>query len=72
MVLSWKSVECPLWIGSEVLSQVEEFRVMSEGRMAQEMDSVCSNVDFVLVCCGEEEFSQKARLSVYQSVNHCS
>ena len=26
MVLSWKSVECPFWVGGESLPQVEEFK----------------------------------------------
>ena len=38
MVLSRKTVECPFWLGNEILPQVEEFKYlgvlfMSEGRM---------------------------------------
>ena len=43
MVLSWKWVGCLLWVGSEVLPQVEEFKYfwvlfMSDGRREREID----------------------------------
>ncbi len=43
MVLSRKRVECPLWVGDEILPQVEEFKYLgvlftSEGRMEREID----------------------------------
>ena len=43
MVVSSIRVECPLWIGSEVLTQVEEFKYLgvlftSGGRMEQDID----------------------------------
>ncbi|KAI3353859.1 hypothetical protein L3Q82_004862 [Scortum barcoo] len=43
MVLSWKRVDCPLWVGEEFLPQVEDFKYLgvlftSEGKMEREMD----------------------------------
>ncbi|KAI3364565.1 hypothetical protein L3Q82_010836 [Scortum barcoo] len=43
MVLDRKRVACPLWVGGEVLPQVEEFKYLgvlftSEGKMEREID----------------------------------
>ncbi len=43
MVLSWKRVDCPLWVREELLPQVEEFKYhgvlfRSEGKMEREID----------------------------------
>ena len=44
MVLIRKRLDCPLWVGGDLLPQVEEFKYlgvlfMSERRMEQEIDT---------------------------------
>ena len=78
MVLTWKRVECPLQVGSEVLPQVEEFvylRVsfMSEGRMEQEIDRRLSSAPAVMgilywSVVVKRELSQKVRLCVHRLI----
>jgi len=49
MVLSRKRVECPLWVGNEILPQAEEFKYLgvlftSEGLMEREIDRwICAS-----------------------------
>ncbi|XP_051775984.1 uncharacterized protein LOC127526050 [Erpetoichthys calabaricus] len=78
MVLSWKRVECPLRVGSEILPQVEEFKYlgvlfMSEGRMEREIDRRIGAASTVMRALHrsvvvKKELSRKAKLSIYQSI----
>ncbi|KAI3360279.1 hypothetical protein L3Q82_014587 [Scortum barcoo] len=52
MVLDRKRVACPLWVGGEVLPQVEEFKYLG--------------VLFTVVV--KKELSRKAKLSIYRSI----
>ena len=68
MVLNRKRVECTLWVGDEILPQVEEFKYLgvlftSEGRMEREIDrcGVCSNADSARIRCGEEGAEPKGK-----------
>ncbi|TWW54834.1 hypothetical protein D4764_0259720, partial [Takifugu flavidus] len=80
MVLARKKVECLLWVGEEVLPQVEEFKYLgilftSEGRMEREIErylriGVGSAVMRVLnrSVMVKKELSRKAKLSSYRSI----
>ncbi|KAK0152442.1 putative uncharacterized transposon-derived protein F52C9.6 [Merluccius polli] len=78
MVLNRKRVECTLRVGDEILPQVEEFKYLgvlftSEGRMEREIDrriGVASAVMRTLhgSVAVKRELSQKAKLSIYQSI----
>jgi len=78
MVLSWKRVECPLQVGNEILSQVEEFKYLgvlftSEGRMEREIDGWIGAASAVMWALHwsvvvKKELSQKAKLSIYWSI----
>ena len=53
MVLSRKRVERSLWVGNEILPQVEEFKYLgvlftSEGRMEREIDGRIGGASAVL------------------------
>ena len=69
MVLSQQRVKCPLWVGSEVLPQVEEFKylrglLMSEGSITDKIDRQIGAAS-ALMCRSvvvKRELSQKARL----------
>ena len=52
-VLSEKKVDCLLRVGSEVLPQVEESECLGV-LFTSGSYSVCSNVDSVPICCGEQ------------------
>ena len=78
MVLSWKRAECLLWVGSEVLPQVQVFKylgilLISDGRWERVIDrqidaasAVVQTLSWSVVV--KRELSQKARPSVYQSI----
>lgn len=71
MVHSWKSVECPLWVGGQVAApsggvQVYLGFVLKRGELGN-WCSLGSSVGAVLVCCGEET-SVKVSLSVYRLI----
>uniref|UniRef100_A0A8C6PHS8 Reverse transcriptase domain-containing protein n=1 Tax=Nothobranchius furzeri TaxID=105023 RepID=A0A8C6PHS8_NOTFU len=78
MVLIWKRVECLFRVGDEVLPQVVEFKYLwvlftSEGKLEREIDrriGAASAVMQVLYRSAvmKRELSQKAKLSIYQSV----
>uniref|UniRef100_A0A3B3QX38 Reverse transcriptase domain-containing protein n=1 Tax=Paramormyrops kingsleyae TaxID=1676925 RepID=A0A3B3QX38_9TELE len=78
MVLSWKRVECSLQVGEEVLPQVVEFKYlrvlfMSEGRMEREINRQIGAASAVMRVLHrpvmvKKELSQKAKLSIYQSI----
>lgn len=78
MVLSWKKVDCSLWVGGELLPTVEEFKYLgvlftSEGRLEQEVDRwtgaaaavMCSLYQTIVV---KRELSMRVMLSIYQSI----
>ncbi|XP_029984805.1 uncharacterized protein LOC115415389 [Sphaeramia orbicularis] len=75
MVLSRKRVECPLRVGEDVLSQVDEFKYLrilftSEGRMEREVDRQIGAASTVMRTLNlsvvvKRELSQKAMLSIY-------
>ncbi|KAK0135127.1 hypothetical protein N1851_029060 [Merluccius polli] len=75
MVLCWKTVECSLRVGSELLPQVKEFQYLgvlftSEGKMEHEMDrriGAASAVMWVLYQnVVKTEMSRKAKVLIYQ------
>ncbi|KAK0147792.1 Craniofacial development protein 2 [Merluccius polli] len=78
MVLNRKRVECTLWVEDEILPQVEEFKYLgvlftSEGRMEQEIDRQIGAASAVMWTLHgsvvvKRELSQKAKLSIYQSI----
>ncbi|KAI3373259.1 hypothetical protein L3Q82_006385 [Scortum barcoo] len=78
MVLDRKRVACPLWVGGEVLPQVEEFKYlgvlfMSEGKMECEIDRQIGVVSAVMrsvyrTIVVKKELSRKAKLSIYRSI----
>ena len=50
MVLSWKRVDCPLWVGGESLPQFEEFKYLgvffaSQGKMEREIGRLGSALE---------------------------
>ncbi|KAK3510855.1 hypothetical protein QTP70_022797 [Hemibagrus guttatus] len=80
MVLDRKKVACTLQVGGEFLPQVEEFKYlgvlfMSEGRMDHEIDRRIGAAAAVMRSMYQSvvvkrELSQKAKLSIYQSIYH--
>ena len=78
MVLCRKKVACPLRVGTEFLPQVEEFKYLgvlftSEGKMEREIDRRIGAAAAVMrslyrTVVVKKELSQKARLSIYQSI----
>ncbi|TWW56333.1 hypothetical protein D4764_08G0003200 [Takifugu flavidus] len=78
MVLSWKKVECLLWVKEEILPQVEVFKYLgvlftSEGRMEQEIDRRIGAASAVMRTLHrsvvvKRELSRKAKLSIYRSI----
>ncbi|KAK0144408.1 Ankyrin repeat and sterile alpha motif domain-containing protein 1B [Merluccius polli] len=78
MVLCRKMVDCSLRVGSELLPQVKEFKYlqilfMSEGKMECEMDRRIGAASAVMralyrTVVVKRELSQKAKLSIYQSI----
>ncbi|KAK3546902.1 hypothetical protein QTP86_003774 [Hemibagrus guttatus] len=78
MVLDRKKVACTLQVGGEVLPQVEEFKYLwvlftSEGRMDREIDRWIGAAAAVMrsmyrSVVVKKELSQKAKLSIYQSI----
>ncbi|GAA6099878.1 uncharacterized protein LOC111191400, partial [Tachysurus ichikawai] len=78
MVLSRKRVACPLQVGGELLSQVEEFKYLgvlftSEGRMERKIDRWIGGSSAVMrsiyrSVVVKKELSCKAKLSIYQSI----
>ncbi|KAI3358013.1 hypothetical protein L3Q82_003033 [Scortum barcoo] len=78
MVLNWKRVACPLWVGGEVLPQVEEFKDLgvlftSEGKMEREIDRRIGTASAVMrsgyrTVMVKKEPSRKVKLSIYWSV----
>ncbi|XP_065817852.1 uncharacterized protein [Labrus bergylta] len=78
MVLCRKKVDCSLQVGSESLSQVEEFKYLgvlftSEGRMECEIDRRTGSASAVMqaLCrtvVAKRELSLKAKLSIYRSI----
>ncbi|KAF7652554.1 hypothetical protein LDENG_00095270 [Lucifuga dentata] len=78
MVLCRKKVDCSLQVRGESLPQTEEFKYlgllfMSEGRMEREIDRQIGTASEVLrtlyrTVVVKRELSQKARLSIYQSI----
>ncbi|KAI3376739.1 hypothetical protein L3Q82_000006 [Scortum barcoo] len=73
MVLDRKRVACPLRVGGEVLSQVEEFKYLgvlftSEGKMEREIDRRIGAASAVMrsvyrTVVVKKELSRKAKLS---------
>ena len=73
MVLSRKRVDCPLWVGGELL-QLEEFKYLgvlftSEGRMEREIDRRIGAVSAVMRLLKrsvvvKRELNQKENLSI--------
>jgi len=71
-------VEFPLWVGNEILPQVEEFRYLgvlftSEGRMEREIDRRIGAASAVIQALHrpvvvKKELNQKAKLSIYRSI----
>ena len=71
-------MECTLWVGDEILPQVEEFKYlgvlfMSEGRMEREIDRRIGAASAVMRTLHgsimvKRELSRKAKLSIYQSI----
>ena len=78
MVLCQGKVDCSLWVGSELLPQVEEFKYLrvlftSEDKMEHELDRWIGAASAVVWALYQtvvvmKELSQKAKLSIYQSV----
>ena len=78
MVLSQKRGECSLWVGNEILPQVEEFEYLgvlftSKGRMEREIDGRIGAASAVLRALHrpvvvKKELSQKVKLSIYWSI----
>ncbi|KAK3530739.1 hypothetical protein QTP70_000755 [Hemibagrus guttatus] len=78
MVLNRKKVACTLYVGGELLPQVEEFKYLgvlftSEGRIDREIDRRIGAVAAVMRSMYQsvvvkKELSQKAKLSIYQSI----
>ncbi|KAK3541273.1 hypothetical protein QTP86_019410, partial [Hemibagrus guttatus] len=78
MLLDQKKVACTLQVGGELLPQVEEFKYLgvlftSEGRMDHEIDRRIGAVAAVMQsmyrsALVKKELSQKAKLSIYQSI----
>lgn len=74
VVLCQKTVDWPLWVGSELLPQAKEFKeVTCEGRMEHEMHwrfGMVSAVTRALrrTILVKKELSQKAKLSIYWSI----
>ncbi|KAK3562395.1 hypothetical protein QTP86_033533 [Hemibagrus guttatus] len=78
LILARKKVACTLQVGGEVLPQVEEFKYLgvlftSEGRMDREIDRRIGAVAAVMLSMYrsvvvKKELSQKAKLSIYQSI----
>ena len=72
MVLNWKKVACSLWVGGELLPQVEEFKYLgvlfkSEGRMEREINRRISAAAAVMwslyrSVVVKRELSQKAKM----------
>ncbi|XP_061642121.1 uncharacterized protein LOC133484062 [Phyllopteryx taeniolatus] len=79
VVLSRKRVECPLWVGDEILPQVEEFKYLwvlftSEGGMERESDRPIGAASTVMrtlyrSVVVKKELSRKAKLSIYWSIS---
>ncbi|TWW55191.1 hypothetical protein D4764_09G0002400 [Takifugu flavidus] len=78
MVLARKKVEYLLWVGEEVLPQVEEFKYLgilftSEGRMEREINRRIGAASAVMRALNrsvmvKRELSWKAKLSIYRSI----
>ena len=77
MVLCRKTVECSLWVGSELMPQAKEFKYLevlftSEGKMEREMDrwigAVSAVIQVLYRSVVKKELSRKAKLSIYQSI----
>ncbi len=78
MVLCRKKVDCSLWVGSELLPQVEEFKYLgvlftSEGRMEREINrriGAALAVTWALyrTVVVKREMSWKGKLLIYQSI----
>jgi len=78
MVLCWKTVECSLQVGSELLPQGKEFKYFgvlftSEGKMEREIDrwiGAASAVMWALYrsIVVKRDLSQKVNLSIYRSI----
>ena len=78
MVLSQKTMDCPLQVGGEWLPQVEKFKyvkvlLMSKGKMEREIDRRIWAASAVMRTLRQSvvvkrELSQKAKLSIYRSI----
>ncbi len=78
MVLCRKTVDCSLWVRSELKPQAKEFKYLgvllpSEGKMEHEMDRQIGAVAAVTkllywTIVVKRELSQKAKLSIYQLI----
>lgn len=74
MVLSWKRVECPLWVTEELLPQEEEFKhLRAKGRMKWESDRPIRVVAAVMWTLHwsvvvTRELSHKVKHSIYCSI----
>ncbi|KAK0143837.1 hypothetical protein N1851_017957 [Merluccius polli] len=76
MVLCRKTVDCSLWVGSELLPQVKEFKYLgilftSEGKMEREMDRQIDAATAVMCALyrtvvARRQSSQFTRLSTSQ------
>ena len=78
MVLRWKRVDCPHWVGRELLPQVEEFKYLgvlltSKGKMQRQIDRhICTALTVMwklkLSVVVKRELSQKAKVTIYRSI----
>lgn len=72
VVLSWKRMDCLLWVGSELLPKVEQFKYLlvllkSEGRLKHKIDRWIGAVaalmrSFYRAIMVKKELSLKAKL----------
>lgn len=70
--------DCPLWVRSESLPQVKEFKNLkvlftSEGKVELQMDKLFGEASAVMQALGQtvvvkRELSQKAKLLIYRSI----
>ncbi len=74
MVLCWKTVDCLLWLGDELLPQVRELKYLmvlftSDRKLEREMDRQFCVVSVQALCrivMVKKELSRMAKLSIYQ------
>lgn len=67
MVLSWKRVECPFWVGEELLPQMEKFKCLgvlftSEERMEREIRESLTTLTLYWPVVVKYKPSQKAKI----------